>query len=55
MTLERKMMDYGLSEADATAAGAIIRTCLHLDPDRRPSADELLGHPWIKNGRMRCG
>lgn len=25
-----------------------IRSLLHIDPNRRPSAEEALEHPWIK-------
>ncbi|KAM0746893.1 hypothetical protein T439DRAFT_383547 [Meredithblackwellia eburnea MCA 4105] len=29
-----------------------IRQCLTIDPDKRPSATELLSHPWIESARM---
>jgi len=54
MTFERAMMNYGLAEADATAAGSFVRACLHLDPDERPSASDLCGHPWLENAYMCC-
>ena len=27
---------------------AFIQDVLKIDPDERPSADELLGHPWLR-------
>ena len=54
MTLEREMMDYGLSEANTTAAGAVVHACLHLDPDRRPQVNDLLDHPCMESDHMCC-
>jgi len=52
MTLEREMIDYGVQEADAATAGAFIRACLHLDLDRRPSAEGSLRQAF---GRRSIG
>ena len=48
------MMNYGLPEVDAVSAGAFIRVCLHLDPDERPEAEDLFGHPWMESVSIRC-
>mmetsp|Transcript_7901 Transcript_7901/g.16308 ORF Transcript_7901/g.16308 Transcript_7901/m.16308 type:complete len:96 (-) Transcript_7901:37-324(-) len=31
------------------AADAFLRACLQRTPERRPSASELLRHPWLDN------
>ena len=54
MTLERVMMNYGLPEAHAVPAASFIRACLHLDPDERPSARDLIPHKWVYSGYICC-
>jgi serine/threonine-protein kinase SRPK3 len=54
MTLERAMMNYGLPEAEAASAADFIRACLHLDPEERSSASDLLDHPWLEMADMCC-
>lgn len=29
-------------------AREFVRSCLTIDPTNRPTADELLNHPWLK-------
>jgi proto-oncogene serine/threonine-protein kinase Pim-3 len=31
----------------------LIHKCLELDPENRPSLEEILNHPWIANGEIR--
>jgi len=47
-TLEEAIAKHAvLDSGDVSAAADFIRVCLHLDPARRPSAEELLSHPWV--------
>ena len=49
-SLEEAMMNYGLPEAEVAAAAArFIRACLHLNPQERTSANDLMAHPWLEN------
>jgi len=54
MVLEHVMMNHGLLEEDAANAGAFIRACLQLDQNERPSAKELVGHPWVRHDLPHC-
>ncbi|CAK7267275.1 hypothetical protein SEPCBS119000_002459 [Sporothrix epigloea] len=38
-----------LDEEEATAVKALIRRILQYDPDKRPTASELLQDPWFRN------
>ncbi|THH11300.1 hypothetical protein EW146_g8092 [Bondarzewia mesenterica] len=42
-----------LADHDIPAAAEFIRACLHLDPDDRPTANQLLHHQWM-NGANVC-
>ena len=53
-SLEQVMVTYGLPEADATPAAAFIRSCLHLNPEERPTAEDLLDHSWLETAYMCC-
>ncbi|KAJ8582922.1 kinase-like protein [Rhizopogon salebrosus TDB-379] len=46
MSLKSAMINYGLPEPEATSAAAFINVCLRLDPEERPSAGDILDHPW---------
>ncbi|KAG1852680.1 kinase-like protein [Suillus subluteus] len=54
MPLERAMIDCSLPEAEAAAAAAFIHACLHLDPEERFSASDLLHHPWMRSAYTCC-
>ncbi len=53
-SLERAMLNYGLPEAEVTSAARFIRACLHLNPQERSSAKDLVAHPWLENAYMCC-
>lgn len=36
-----------LDQADVEATAALIMRCLRLQPENRPSAEELLKDPWF--------
>ena len=38
------------SPSEKAAAASFIERCLTLEPDDRPSAAELLRHPWLLSG-----
>ena len=47
-TLEEALAKHdGLDPDDVPAAADFLRACLHLNPARRSSAEELLSHPWV--------
>jgi serine/threonine protein kinase len=47
-TLEEAIAKHDvLDPDDASAAADFIRSCFHLNPPRRPSAEELLSHQWV--------
>jgi hypothetical protein len=53
ITLEQAITNYNvLRPDDAGPAVDFIRACLHLGPALRPTAEELLQHPWIMGGMM---
>ena len=31
-------------------AKQFVKSCLTIDPSNRPTSDELLNHPWLKDG-----
>lgn len=37
-----------LGEDDLALTSAFITRCLHLDPNERPSANQLLEDPWLR-------
>jgi serine/threonine-protein kinase SRPK3 len=39
-----------LPPEDSKAAAEFIAACLHLDSSRRPSANDLVHHPWLEGG-----
>jgi serine/threonine-protein kinase SRPK3 len=53
-TLEQAMANYRIPEADAAHAAAFIRACLHLNPEERSTALDLLHHPWLETAYMCC-
>jgi len=53
-TLEQAMANYRIPVADVAHAGAFIRACLHLNPEERSTAVNLLHHPWLETAYM-CG
>jgi len=55
LNLELTMIGYGVPETRVAPAADLIRTCLRLDPDDRPSIRDLLHHPWLKNAHVCCG
>jgi serine/threonine protein kinase len=40
--------DFKFNDDVSPAARDFISSCLRFDPDRRPSAAELLTHPWLQ-------
>ena len=38
-----------LAADDITPAAEFIAACLSLDPSSRPSASDLMRHPWVKD------
>jgi serine/threonine-protein kinase SRPK3 len=54
VSLKSAMINYGLPEPEATSAAAFIGVCLHLDPEERSSASDLLDHPWLEMAHMSC-
>lgn len=53
-TLEQAMANYRIPEADAAHAAAFIRACLHLNPEERFTAVDLLRHPWLETAYICC-
>jgi serine/threonine-protein kinase SRPK3 len=53
-TLEQAMANYKIPEADAAHAAAFIRACLHLNPEERSTAVDLLHHPWLETAYICC-
>ena len=54
LTLEQAIANYNVLRPDDVAPAAeFIRTCLHLDPALRPTADELQEHEWL-SGALFC-
>jgi serine/threonine protein kinase len=52
-TLEDAIARYNVLDADdARNAADFIRACLHLDPEQRPSAVELMAHRWVSGADM---
>ncbi|PPQ84500.1 hypothetical protein CVT24_006694 [Panaeolus cyanescens] len=48
--IEKAMRNYnipGLSQEDITESADFIRSCLHLDHEKRPTADELVKHSFL--------
>jgi serine/threonine-protein kinase SRPK3 len=41
-----------LADCDINPAAEFIRACLRLDPDDRPTAAQLLEHPWMKGAEV---
>jgi serine/threonine protein kinase len=41
-----------LADCDINPAAEFIRGCLRLDPDDRPTAAQLLEHPWMKGAEV---
>lgn len=54
LSLEQAMMNDGLPKIEATPAAEFIRACLHLNPNERSSATDLVAHPWLKKAFMCC-
>ena len=54
LSLEQAMINYGLPEAEVVPAAEFIRACLHLNPEERSSARDLMAHPWLKKAFMSC-
>ncbi|GBE83460.1 hypothetical protein SCP_0505090 [Sparassis crispa] len=49
-SLESALGNYKiLDEKDIKPAAEFIRSCLHLDPSKRPSAEELQLAPWLED------
>lgn len=52
-TLEQAITNYGVMRADDVGPAAnFIRACLRLDPEARPTANELLTHRWISGASV---
>lgn len=50
VSIEEALANYNiLPENEIAPAAAFIRECLHLDFRDRPSASELLDHPWLRD------
>lgn len=43
-----------LLESEIAPAAAFIKSCLHLNPSERPSAHDLVRHPWVSEAYMCC-
>ena len=41
-------------QAEAVPAAGFIRACLHLNPEERSLARDLLAHPWLEKAFMSC-
>ena len=54
LSLEQAMINYGLPEAGVVPAAEFIRACLHLNPEERSSARDLMAHPWLAKAFMCC-
>jgi calcium/calmodulin-dependent protein kinase I len=37
-------------EGVSDTAKQFVKSCLTIDPSNRPTSDELLNHPWLKDG-----
>jgi serine/threonine protein kinase len=44
--------ESGCTQSSRSPAADFIRACLHLDLSLRPTAQELMEHPWIMGGLM---
>ena len=53
-SFEEAMLNYGLPEAEVAPAAIFLSDCLHLNPQERTSAEELMGRPWLKNAYVCC-
>ena len=52
-TLEDAIARYNVLDADDVYNAAdFIHACLHLDPEQRPSAVELIAHRWVCGADM---
>jgi len=48
VSLEEKLRrEADLSEKDITSTAEFLHACFSLDPATRPSAIELVVHPWV--------
>jgi len=43
-----KQEEYWAGVSDT--AKQFVKSCLTIDPSNRPTSDELLNHPWLKDG-----
>ncbi|KAJ1527861.1 hypothetical protein ONE63_007801 [Megalurothrips usitatus] len=41
-------MDHGNWLAVSDQAKDLVRMMLHVDPNRRPTAEQVLNHPWLQ-------
>lgn len=47
-TLEDKLKKHGISDSEAKEFGSFLEDMLHPDPIRRPTAEKLLKHSWMR-------
>lgn len=48
--LDRVLMEkYNFNQEDATALASFLTPALNFDPSKRPTAKEMLQHPWLLN------
>ncbi|GAW27389.1 putative serine protein kinase [Rosellinia necatrix] len=45
--------ELGIGKEEARKAKALIRRILHYDPEKRPSAAEVLRDPWFLEDEVR--
>jgi serine/threonine-protein kinase SRPK3 len=48
LSITKALSNYNvLPPDDIPPAAEFIAACLHLDPSQRPSARDLIRHPWV--------
>ncbi|XP_034248847.1 ribosomal protein S6 kinase 2 beta-like isoform X4 [Thrips palmi] len=45
-------MDHGNWLAVSDSAKDLVRSMLHVDPNRRPTAEQVLNHPWLQQRNL---
>lgn len=47
-TMNSNLLDSAEMSAVSSQARAFVEICTDIDPNKRPTAEQLLGHPWLK-------